>query len=691
MKRNVDYSKTPLLHVENLKQHFKVGVGKNRLKVRAVDGVSFDVYKGEVFGLVGESGCGKTTTGRTIIRLYKPSDGRVVLGGQTIVAGVGDLVSKLKQAKRAYKATLLSQVFPKTKAAQTKYADFMHAYLEDKKAVAQFKKDLKAEYFQEYEKNLLYKNKIFDIKNFYSAKVQKGNLNYRAEREEIISFTYNAKEKEYKIALKKARRAYRQKIAGINDSAALTKNTKLELKKDFAEQYAQTLLNLEKEYLPLIEENQKTIISKEEMLLKLKELDAFHKEKTDIQYVRQENEIQEFKENAELAKPGYFKNYLLTRLFTCFGLPKKYTKDSEKLSSITAKTAAEFANFSATKRRVFKNFFKLWFKEKPRFMFTKIAESAAFLCTRLKNYLALTKTKIAVKQNNKTMFFKPLSQANYDYLNENSNLPERLSLKYKTYLDAKIAFKEQAKALIKQIKYVSREHRSKSAKVAASKIQMIFQDPISCLNPRMTVQEIIAEGLRIKGIKNQKELEERVTKALLQVGLAPEYATRYPHEFSGGQRQRIGIARALVMEPEVIIADEPVSALDVSIQAQVINLLQDLKEKLGLTILFVAHDLSVVKFFSNRIAVMFYGKIVELAESEELFKNPLHPYTKSLLSAIPQPDPDYERSRKRIYYDPTKHPYDKEAPSMVEIKPGHFVFASPSEIKAMQVEIKEQK
>ncbi len=427
------------------------------------------------------------------------------------------------------------------------------------------------------------------------------------------------------------------------------------------------------------------------MQAKLKELDAFHREKTDIQYVREANEIAEFKANADLPKKGYLKKYLLTRLFACFGVFNKYSNDANKLSQITAKTAKDFDEFKALKRRRFVNFFKYWFKERPRFKAVKLLESCVFFFTRIKNYFILTKNKVVLAKTKKGLLFRPLTKENYEYIKENSKVLAKFSLKYQTYLDAKLDFLEKAKALVKQIKFVSREHRSKSAKVAASKIQMIFQDPISCLNPRMTVQEIIAEGLRIKGIKNRTELEERVTKALLQVGLAPEYATRYPHEFSGGQRQRIGIARALVMEPEVIIADEPVSALDVSIQAQVINLLQDLKEKLGLTILFVAHDLSVVKFFSNRIAVMFYGKIVELADSDELFKNPLHPYTKSLLSAIPQPDPDYERSRRRIYYDPTLHPYDVEEPEMVEIKPGHFVFASPSEIKVMQAEIKEEK
>ena len=204
-----------------------------------------------------------------------------------------------------------------------------------------------------------------------------------------------------------------------------------------------------------------------------------------------------------------------------------------------------------------------------------------------------------------------------------------------------------------------------------TQIQMIFQDPMASLDGRMTVREIIAEGLRIKGIKDKKLLDEKVYEMMALVGLSREQASRYPHEFSGGQRQRIGIARALIMEPKLLIADEPVSALDVSIQAQVINLLQDLKEKLGLTVLFVAHDLSVVKYFSDRIGVMYMGKIVELAESEELFRNPLHPYTKSLLSAVPIPDPRREKNRKRIPYEPEA--CDPSA-ALREVTPGHWVW-----------------
>ena len=217
---------------------------------------------------------------------------------------------------------------------------------------------------------------------------------------------------------------------------------------------------------------------------------------------------------------------------------------------------------------------------------------------------------------------------------------------------------------------------------------MIFQDPIASLDPRMTVKEIIAEGLRIGGEKDENVIQEAVENALETVGLVSEHANRYPHEFSGGQRQRIGIARALVIQPEFLIADEPISALDVSIQAQVINLLNDLRRDFGITILFVAHDLSVIKYISDKVGVMYFGNMVELATADELFANPLHPYTKSLLSAVPLADPHYEKLRKRIIYKgAVEHDYSQQEPTFQEITEGHFVLANDAEMVAYRKEI----
>lgn len=317
---------------------------------------------------------------------------------------------------------------------------------------------------------------------------------------------------------------------------------------------------------------------------------------------------------------------------------------------------------------------------------------------------------------------------------EDREAKEALKADYRARISqAQVEVRETVKEQRREIRQISYDEKHVN-KPLLTKMQMIFQDPIDSLDPRMTVHDIIAEGLKIQGyaknmtrqikeewdanverikgsdlpdsvkdlkvqaeayyqnrrIDKAKDYDSMVNDALEKVGLLPEYSGRYPHEFSGGQRQRIGIARALIMHPELIIADEPISALDVSIRAQIINLLNDLREEMGLTIIFIAHDLSVVKYFCDRIAVMYYGDIVELASSDELFRHPLHPYTKSLLSAIPRPDPLTEKTRVRIRYNPkTDHDYSLEGPELQEILPGHFVLANSAEMERYREEIKE--
>ncbi len=232
-------------------------------------------------------------------------------------------------------------------------------------------------------------------------------------------------------------------------------------------------------------------------------------------------------------------------------------------------------------------------------------------------------------------------------------------------------------------KRISGKLSRKDDREVVRKIQMIFQDPAASLNERATIEYIISEGLyNFHLYKDEKDRIQKVENVIREVGLLPEHLTRYPHEFSGGQRQRVGLARSIVMEPEFIIADEPISALDVSIRAQVLNLLKKFQKERGLSYLFIAHDLSIVRFISDRIAVIHKGKIVEIAETDELFAYPLHPYTKSLISAIPIPDPIIEKQKKLFVYDPAKcHDYSVDKPRMVDLGNGHFIYGNAPEIE----------
>lgn len=225
-------------------------------------------------------------------------------------------------------------------------------------------------------------------------------------------------------------------------------------------------------------------------------------------------------------------------------------------------------------------------------------------------------------------------------------------------------------------------------KSITQKIQMIFQDPMASLNERAKISYIVSEGLtNVHKHMSKADVEKAVTEALSDVGLLPEFSSRFPHEFSGGQRQRVGIARALIMKPEFIVADEPISALDVSIRAQVLNLLSKLQREHNLTYLFISHDLSVMRFICDRIAVIHHGEIVELADTDTLYRNPLHPYTRALLSAIPLPNPAAEKNKKLLVYDPSVHDYAKEAPKFQEIEPGHFVMANSDEMAAYRAKM----
>ena len=248
----------------------------------------------------------------------------------------------------------------------------------------------------------------------------------------------------------------------------------------------------------------------------------------------------------------------------------------------------------------------------------------------------------------------------------------------KIYYDGNLLFDKDNKIAVDMLPYRRR-------------MQIVFQDPYASLDPRMTIGDIVGEGIDIHHLaENEKDRHDKIIALLERVGLNSEHANRYCHEFSGGQRQRVGIARALAVNPEFIVCDEPVSALDVSIQAQVVNMFEDLQQEMGLTYLFIAHDLSVVRFISDRIAVISKGRIVELAEAEELFLHPLHPYTKALLSAVPIPDPGLEKKKKLLVYDPSCHDYSVDKPVWEEIANGHFVYGNQKELEGYRKEYESQ-
>lgn len=599
----IDYSQK-VLDVKNLKKYFFVGVGKNKLVVPAVDDVTFNIFKREVFGLVGESGCGKTTTGRTIMKLYTPTEGEVDLNGITISGGyygnlknIKDLKNELKNKLNSFdpikKEIIAIKNELKTKIEPLKY-DLNKLKVELQNSLKNIEKEKED-----------YNNSVYILKNDYIVDIR--NIQYQAalENSNLINQTVNDSERKYQNELRIIKNTHLRKLQGLKDSAALQKETIQQKIQQLKAQYSKDLELLSNTFLPLIEKDKSNILPR--------------------------NIYKTKKENIETKKKDDIK-----------ARKAKYEEDKKNII---------VPNFDEIKKRI----------EETKFEFKSRIDQIKEAINKLK---LESKGKIDSLKKNTTI-----------KVSEEEKIQiELIKKEYKDLI-------EEEKQRIKEIKIIN---TSSDTLNISRRMQMIFQDPISSLNPRMTVREIIGEGLIIQNQLSKDEIHQRVDEVLEIVGLSREYATRYPHEFSGGQRQRIGIARALIMNPDVIIADEPISSLDVSIRAQIINLLQNLKEKLGLTILFIAHDLSVVRFFCDRIAVMYAGKIVELGTSKDIFSNPLHPYTKSLLSAIPQPDPDFEKNRVRLNYDPNKHDYREDKPSLQEILPGHFVYVNQKEFKAIQ-------
>ena len=558
-----------LLSVKNLRQYFKAGGGK---EIKAVDDVSFDVYKGEVFGLVGESGCGKTTTGRSIIKLYDVTSGSVFFKGQRICAGTRSYEEEIEKAKAVFskrrkelsaeKKKELTGHPDRTKEIREKYARLLADAAEEKRQTIEKQKEEIARAKNDH-KNCE-KKYLAKLKEEYAEAVK------TAGGEEALSEDDKKKFAVLKTLPKTPKKVFVIASLLLAALACVFLSASVVSFSSFRNRYGD--------------------IGKKQAIVKAVDPEAGT---TDVTY----------SVNDEKGNPVEY-DYVL-----------RYYDPDLGVSS-------EDRTVRLTVYLYYENGKAVLVTKKPQATGAKVSLIFFFVCLASAVAAAL-------------------------YLREKYN-PARL----------------------------------------VTRIQMIFQDPIASLNPRMTVRDIIAEGLEIEGVKDKAYIDEQVYKMLGLVGLVPEHAGRYPHEFSGGQRQRIGVARSVIMNPDLIIADEPVSALDVSVQAQVINLLNDLRTKLGLTVLFIAHDLSVVKYFSDRIGVMYFGKMVELASSDELFAHPLHPYTKSLLSAIPLPDPEYEKKRTRFVYNPlAEHDYSVQKPTMREISPGHFVSCNDEEFLRYRKEL----
>ncbi|VEU80327.1 phosphate ABC transporter ATP-binding protein [Haploplasma axanthum] len=675
---SVDYSKK-VLEVKNLRQYFKVGSGGKKITVKAVDGVSFDVYKREVFGLVGESGCGKTTTGRTIIKLYNPTDGTVVYNNNVVGAGYEGFLYDIRKLRKEARFEILTN-----KPLDYKLYLLNKEYKEKINEIKKQKENFKNEFKEQIQ---LIKKPITDNKE----ELRDTKVKYKLNMSELEHQYQLSVDKIYSESVSRIIENRNDNVSLINkrakDKTRFILSSKIE-KYEKDEQVRIIEQTRDSEIL-YVEDKMKKELANKLNISNLDEIDLKTIKKTIVveEKTRLKQEVLEFKEKFNEEKTVITKEFELA-IEKIQSVSINKDEIDSKINSLTQESKEKIIDFdnqikdldNELKNQVLKT------KEDAKNNPDAYVENTAKIDE--------IKSRLLVNINEKKKLIQEAKRQNsFRESEEDKNKRiELINSEKDRYLAEKIVISEIEDDKLRKTRSqeAKKNHQDKLNEINKLKpshvnflstMQMIFQDPISSLNPRMVVGDIISEGLRIKGVTDKKEIQKRVFEMLNLVGLSKEHASRYPHEFSGGQRQRIGIARALIVNPDFIIADEPISALDVSIQAQVINLLNELKEKLGLTILFVAHDLSVVKYFSDRIAVMYFGKIVELASSEELFANPLHPYTKSLLSAIPHPDPELEKTRKRIIYDLSVHDYRTQKPTLREIKPGHFISANDAEYK----------
>ena len=538
-----------LLEVNDLKMYFDITTGFFKTTpLKAVDGVSFKIKKGETLGVVGESGCGKTTLGRTIMNLYRASSGEIIYNGLLISS-----YSDLNRIKKEEKFELGSLKFEKKKRIKN-YQKSLDEKVADGQLAPEQIKELVSKFSQEEDER--FAKDSLELKEKYKQK-------------------YDAKVKEINDDINKI---LGERDNNLNALTPVDKNSDLDSIKVADEKTAEYKAEAAK------------------LLAEAKEI--------------RNKEYEAAKENKQKDIIN-FKNFK----------EECYNKEKELKDKISNASAEDKAKLTKELKSLIK-------------------ENTNDILVKKEKY----KGDYNIQKSIATGKYQKTKQSIDDDLEKKIN-EVRSQSKYYLYIDEKARINKEANDSVKRIKSSSRFR----LKEFRRKCTMVFQDPYSSLNPRMTVQDIIAEPLDVNHLYTTKEeRRSKVLELMRLVGLSPEQSTRYAHEFSGGQRQRIGIARSLAVNPEFVVCDEPVSALDVSIQAQVINTFQDLQKELGLTYLFIAHDLLVVRHISNRIAVMYLGKIVEIAETNELFNNPKHPYTVSLLSAVPMPDPNTARNNKRI-------------------------------------------